>query len=265
MRLRDIRDYAILRKTVINAGEVLSFRKGQRPGTDIEVHFKDRRRLLLRGGHGDYHIFDRIFLHDTYHIEDLTLPLDCVLDIGANTGVFACRMLPHAERVICYEPSSANFGALERNLGTDSRASAHQAAVAGNAGMLRLYSPDSIRCSGQFSIFQEVDGFRWREYEEVRAKTLGDVFREHAITHCGLLKLDVEGAEYEILYAADQELLRAIGRICGEYHQHDQPSATANIESLAQYLEASGFVVELCPDKRRPGHGRFFARRNETL
>ena len=54
------------------------------------------------------------------------------------------------------------------------------------------------------------------------------------------LKLDCEGAEYEILYGAKDKVLRSIDRIAMEWHKFD---ASHNPERLSQYLESKGFSV----------------------
>ena len=75
------------------------------------------------------------------------------------------------------------------------------------------------------------------------------------------MKIDAEGAEYDMLYAASDKTLSRIARIHGEYHNvlvHDE---RAHIETLTAYLRRNGFAVETWAEPRIPNHGLFFASR----
>ena len=77
----------------------------------------------------------------------------------------------------------------------------------------------------------------------VRSTTLARILETHAIATCDLLKIDVEGSEFPILYTLPTELFSRIKRIYLECH----PSATArhNGTDLTQYLEQQGYAVEV--------------------
>ena len=154
MRPRDFVDYFRLRRLVRDAGAVRRWGMHSAPGEDREVVFHDGRRLLLRGGYRDYHIFDRIFLQDTYRLANLPARLGCVLDVGANIGLFACCVAPRAERVVCFEPSPGNFALLERNTAGLAHVAARQEAMAGEGGEALLHVPVDGHNTGAFSLFE---------------------------------------------------------------------------------------------------------------
>ncbi|NJR39752.1 MAG: hypothetical protein HC781_14175 [Leptolyngbyaceae cyanobacterium CSU_1_4] len=56
-----------------------------------------------------------------------------------------------------------------------------------------------------------------------------------------LLKMDVEGAEYDILFTCPNETLAKIQRVVMEYHEFD--GEKRNRFDLARLLEAHGFHV----------------------
>jgi hypothetical protein len=74
---------------------------------------------------------------------------------------------------------------------------------------------------------------------KVRALTLSQVFEAHAIDKLDLLKLDCEGAEYEILSGASPEVFKKIERIIMEYHDIDGH----HHDQLVSLLERQGFRV----------------------
>ena len=75
---------------------------------------------------------------------------------------------------------------------------------------------------------------------KVNAVTLADVLTEHALDSVDLLKLDCEGAEYEILMSAPEETLAEVQRIVMEYHNVD---AEHTHIQLIRFLEAAGYTV----------------------
>jgi len=162
-----------------------------------------------------------------------------VIDIGANIGTFtvwALRTLRSA-RVVAYEPESTNFALLTENIRLnklEAQASAYKMAVGGEVGERSLAIAGES--SGKNSLSFEIgDG----AHETVLCTTLDAIFTDNAIAHCHCLKVDCEGAEYELLYGASKDTLAKIDMIILEYHGvtgHDS-------KALKQYLREHGFSV----------------------
>jgi len=74
----------------------------------------------------------------------------------------------------------------------------------------------------------------------VHAVTLADVLAQQALDRVDLLKLDCEGAEYEILMNATEETLAKVQRIVMEYHNVD---ADHTHVQLIRFLESVGYTV----------------------
>jgi len=136
-------------------------------------------------------------------------------------------------------------------------------AVAAAPGTLRLYRPGDGSQSYSFTLYPEsgigAEGFD--ESDEVTATSLDSLFSRHQIDACDLLKIDAEGAEYEMLYAASDATLERVALITGEYHDVQPDDPTTRIEHFTAHLESKGFAVETRPSKRRRNQGLFFARR----
>jgi FkbM family methyltransferase len=264
VRTADFKDFFRLRRMVENPWEILRFRKKRRRGQTLEVRLLDGRRLYLRGASQDFHIFHRIYLRDEYRLaQHAGDTLGCVVDIGANVGLFAARVAPMAGRVICYEPLPENFAQLRRNVGGIANVLPVCQAVDGRRGTIRLYHPIRDNATGAFSKYAG-EGSRLSDlYTEVASITLDDLFARHRIGFCDLLKFDVEGAEYDIFYAAGEDTLARIRRICGEYH-HVQPyGPQGKVHELASFLRSKGFGVEIFPKPKKVNNGLFFAARDE--
>jgi len=262
MRLEDVGDYLALRRIAANPWETVRFRKTRKPGQTLAVQLRASAPLALRGDSNDFHIFHRIFLRDEYRLAQLPAQLGDVIDLGANVGLFTARVAPRAKRVFCYEPVPANFSQLERNVAQLPNVTAFREAAAGAPGTLRIYQPESDALSGRHSAFAEVSAHMTARYDEVPARALDEIFARHSIEACDLLKIDVEGSEYEILHGASDATLARIARIHGEYHDVAPEDPRTRIDAFAGFLRGCGYSVDVAPHRRKPNLGLFFATRD---
>lgn len=264
MRTEDLKHYIKLRRLVENPWRVVRFRKHQHLGTQMKVRFRDGRRLMLRGMSSDFYIFCEIFLRDEYRLDGHVAGLGCAVDVGANVGFFAFRMAPLAQRVICYEPAQDNMRQLEANLRCLDNVTCVRQAVASSPGVVRLYPPKNPKRSGQYSLDRQGKAIDSTRFEEIQATTLDDLFDRHRIERCDLLKLDVEGAEYEILYTTSAKTLGKTQALYGEYHNVWSSAWDTRVGTLMDFLRTHGFHVEIVPHRQSDNVGLFFATRCHT-
>lgn len=187
--------------------------------------------------------FNEVWLERTYDPSDFDWSTcRVIIDVGAHIGsasLYFHRRAPQAQ-VFAFEPSPANFSILQRNVqrnGLEDAIHTIESGVGGTAGPRTLYL---MKSTGGNSLY---------EYEDdgtpitIAMTTLPQVFAHQRIDRCNLLKLDCEGAEYEILYSCPPQLLRRIDCIVLEYHRYDsRPGATP--QQLAAYLDEQGFHTE---------------------
>jgi FkbM family methyltransferase len=261
VKLNDLSDYVALRRIVANPWETIRFRKKKsREHCRLVVQMFDGPPLHVRGGTNDFHIFHRIFLRDEYHL-DGHAGWECVVDIGGNVGLFAIRAAAIARRVITYEPVSDNFEQLTVNCAGRDGVEAVRAAVAGSPGRLRLYRPVDHSFSGRHSAYRDLAGLMTDDYDEVDAVTLDELLRRHEIAHCDLLKIDCEGAEYEILHGASDDAFARIDRIHAEYHNVSPDDPRTRIADFEAFLQGKGYATTVEPHRRHPNQGMIFASR----
>jgi FkbM family methyltransferase len=170
-----------------------------------------------------------------------------VIDIGANAGyftLFAASRFADA-RVFSFEPIPVNYAQLERNrnLNSSRKIKCFPKAVAGQTGEISLAfdSKDSFTTSA--TVFTQAD--TQREYIKVPCITLQQAMEENGITRCDLLKMDCEGAEYEILYNCPPDYLRRIDQIAMEVHRGDKEDQ--NIDALEIFFRQQGFRTRRKP------------------
>jgi FkbM family methyltransferase len=161
-------------------------------------------------------------------------PDPLILDIGGNIGatsIFLLRSLPRAH-VFVYEPEPLNCELLRRNLqinGFADRATVVNQAIAGTAGPRELFAATNSPAN---SFYRQVgDAVR------VDCTTLEHALSDHAIERCDVLKIDCEGAEYEILLNTSRRTFDRIHKIVLEWHGVKGHSP----EELERFLAANGF------------------------
>ena len=185
-----------------------------------------------------------------------------VLDIGAGLGDFAVRVARECPQstVYAFEPLPESFALLEANIRLNgvSNVRALPEAIAGHVGTLELYTVTGL--SGQ----HRTAGDRAAAVTapiRVPAMTLSAAFEKLGIARCDFLKIDCEGAEYEILLGADATTLSRIGHVAMEYH--DAVTVHSH-EELVGFLEGQGFEVRTRPSPAYWELGFLYASRKQS-
>lgn len=148
-------------------------------------------------------------------------PVKTIVDAGANIGcttlAFAARY-PNA-RIIAIEPESRNFELLQLNLAGCANVSLIRAALSDSTGTVELH--DRGTGAWGFTICLPSVGSS-SSVERVRCLTVDDLMCELQIDHVDLLKLDIEGAEQEVLGSSSGWIAR-VGAIAAELHDRFHP------------------------------------------
>jgi FkbM family methyltransferase len=153
---------------------------------------------------------------DIYHVAGYVRDGDFVLDVGAYIGAFALhvkRMCPGA-RVLCLEPMPENFAALRANV--KDKAKIEQIALVGNTGPITIYDfgADASACHSIYDL-----GVPGAMAVKVPGETLQDLMGRVEIDRIRFLKLDCQGAEFEIIAQTTHEVLARIDYIGMEVHR----------------------------------------------
>ena len=212
--------------------------------------FRTRNNIVIEVPRRLLHEFKEIFMEDSYTrgVELIVPGNSTVIDIGANAGffsLFAAYRFP-GSRIFSYEPVASNFIQLERNkvLNEDVEIMCFQKAVYGHSGEVSLSFDPNDSFTASASVFNN-PGVQ-NKTVRVPCVTLQEIFDEHHLECCDLLKIDCEGAEYEILYNCPVNYLHRVAQMAIEVHVGTGPNQ--NIESLANYLNAKDYKTRLYAD-----------------
>jgi len=198
-------------------------------------------------------IFEEVWVNRCYAPDAGEPPSGAVIvDVGAHVGVFttwAAARYP-AARVVAVEPSARMCAELRANVATSGLANVTilEAACGGSARAATLYGRG---CEGMNSLY-ESDGYGSRFYplQPTAVLTLDQIVERAGAARIWLLKLDCEGAEYEILFGAAPSTLARVDRIAMEYHLGLAPGSP---QALADHLAAAGFDVRWSPPEDEEG------------
>ena len=166
-----------------------------------------------------------------------------VLDVGANVGaytlLFALWTGP-AGRVIAFEPAPASAAALRRQLqlnGLASRVEVVQSAVAGAVGTASFASDGS---SGANALATNAATGHLITVET----TSLDAFCASRSVHPDVIKIDVEGAELDVLRGARRTLEAPAIEVFVEFHPSVWAERGITAEAMRSELASHGFVPE---------------------
>lgn len=172
-----------------------------------------------------------------------------IIDIGGGLGDFTIHAarLGGRSTVYAFEPLLESFLLLQENLALNgvTNVQAFQEAIAGKTGDRFLFTRTGV--TGQHRTADSVAATTG-DSVRVPAATLDEAFRRFGIERCDFLKIDCEGAEYEILFSASEGNLGRVRHIAMEFHEG---VTSYSHRDLVQFLEQRDFRVSI---RRSPAH-----------
>ncbi len=174
---------------------------------------------------------------------------DVIIDLGANEGIFSimmAKMFPGVQ-VFAYEPVFRTFNQMLMNIGLNETYNV----LPINKGV------DGVACTKEITVSRDHSGgstswctFNPRDHLKVNAEmvTLDQILSDHEKVK--LLKIDIEGAEYDALYNCSS--FDKIENIVAEFHSNERLRAISpqyDPHELATWLGDRVNVVyyDRCP------------------
>lgn len=223
-------------------------------------------------GREELKVFWNIFFRSCYHADrDDHL----ILDVGANIGMFAIWIaltVPDA-RIFSLEPWPSTYRRLIRHIemnGLADRVVPVNLALAGECGWRQLVGNEGESCANKIQLDKTISSIDAPSHKVPLAtcRTLEAVLEDLRIDTLDLLKMDIEGSEYETLLATPPSVLRRIKKINLEYHEVPAHLGYSK-EQLFAHLREAGHVADIVVEDefhtgvalfRRAGTGRFSSR-----
>ncbi len=189
----------------------------------------------------NWQVYDRFFTPQKSFV---------VVDVGAHFGIYtvkAAKKVGVEGLVIAVEAENGNYEFLDRNIRINRYRNVIplRLALSSFEGRAKLY----VRSFGGHSLLRKTN-----DAIDVSVTTLARLLSRIGVNRVDLMKIDVEGAELEVLKGAEDLLsLKKISRIVvAAYHSQ------AQAEKLEKYLTAFDYEVKLLTlDKTLTKDNRF--------
>ena len=203
--------------------------------TDGVYRFRNGGKLKLFAGFDHVPVIEVIMKKDYGKIPDNAL----ILDIGASTGVFTVYASATSTpiSIFAFEPSADYFATLQENVQLNNlgdKVKCFNMAVAGVDEVRDLTAR-----SRTFIYPSLLAGGEGGTSKATQCISLQSIVENNNIEKVDLLKMDCEGAEYEIFLHTPDAVFRKIKEIRMEYHNIDNQK---NVEALRNILKAKGFM-----------------------
>lgn len=191
--------------------------------------------IRFNDGANFYILYKDIFVHRIYHFE-AQRPDPLILDCGSNIGMsilYFKRLYPKA-RIVGFEPDPEVVSFLRENTERNrlEEVQVVQAALSRDGAKRTLYS-DGKYGSGLSEHLTEGADPAWRQYDVACVR-----LRDYLTAPVDFLKMNIEGAEYEVL-ADSEDRLRQIREMVIEYHH--LPGLPRSLHEILQILHRQGF------------------------
>jgi FkbM family methyltransferase len=166
-----------------------------------------------------------------------------VVDIGAAFGdysVWAAKQVPHG-RVLAVEPFIDSIKLLRENIALNkvTNITVVESAVGSLNGTVNLELSLKSPVRNSTAKAKELRAI------VVKSVTLETLLEELGIQKCQYLKIDCEGAEYDILFNTPIEVLKRVERICMEIHDG---ITRFSRQDMIEFLQKKGYSVKLTPN-----------------
>ncbi len=167
-----------------------------------------------------------------------------VIDVGGNIGQYtllAAKRVEQRGHVYTFEPASENFEMIKQNLtlnGVTDRVSLNRTALTSKVGTTHLIKPGD---GGSNWLSPEGNESLGMEIEDVECTTLDHFVGRERIEKLDLIKIDVEGADYEVLKGATETIKRFGPILFIECAERALKRFGANPKMMLDYLLQLGY------------------------
>lgn len=185
--------------------------------------------------------------HMTETLENILKPSGVFVDIGANEGYFsvlAGRIVGSTGRIIAVEPQARAALILAENIRLNalSNVTVVPAAISDRIGQAFLHlSPDTN--TGSTSLRQTT---KYRvPTEVVQTATLSELFERYSIEVADLVKMDIEGFEYEAIFGSPNIFReQRVRYLALELHPPLLERRGLEANAIMKFLAECGYVAD---------------------
>jgi FkbM family methyltransferase len=201
----------------------------------VTVQVRDLPRpIRLRAGTSDAEVFIQVFGDRQADFPVFGDPA-VIVDAGANIGLTAIVLATRfpLAKVLALEVDRRNFSVLEENIRGYANIQPMLKGLWSKKTNIQITNPQADSWAFQTS---EAQG---NGQPSIEALGVQDILCHFGYPKIDLLKIDIEGGEYEVFRDGVEDWIDSIGMIAVEVHDRFRPGCT---EAIRRALEPHGFV-----------------------
>lgn len=177
---------------------------------------------------------------------------DTVIDIGAHIGrytITSSKQVGKTGKVVAIEADPANFQLLKRNIALNNLTNVLPLnyAVFSTRTRMKLYEQSA---SAKYNSLMLARAAESKNYVEVNADTLDNILKQNGVNQVNWIKIDVEGAEFEVLKGSTEMLSGENVSLFVEIHNIEDPRHYDHIVDFLKY-----YNYEITFEQRYEGSG----------
>lgn len=180
-----------------------------------------------------------------FAFEKCIKPGDTVIDIGANQGEYsliAARKTGNTGKVLAFEPMKSLYRQLRENIALNKNFEARTVAVpiglSEQAGVLDLYGKSGTN-EGVNTLYPTAE--HTVRIESIKLDTLDHQLQNLGINKVDVIKIDVEGAELQVLKGAQKTLSQHLPTLLLEINRESCLAAGYTPEEILTFLKTFGY------------------------
>jgi FkbM family methyltransferase len=177
---------------------------------------------------------------------------DIVIDIGAHIGrytITSSKQVGNTGKVVAIEADPDNFEILKRNIALNKLTNVLPLnyAVFSTRTRMKLFEQSA---SAKYNSLMLARAAKTKNYIEVNADTLDSILNQNGIDNVNWIKIDVEGAEFEVLKGSTKTLSGEDVSLFIEIHNIEDPHHYNNI---INFLKSHNYEITF--EQRYEGSG----------
>lgn len=223
------------------------------PRNDYRFNCRDARDDPSDDHDLDYKVVKESWVENVYHIDEGQFyDTGVMVDIGANIGAVSLFVdsMNHgrdaekpAIKVFAVEPEPHNLEFLKKNIADNpvKNITVINKAVWHESGKMKISNR-----GGNASLFEHPKNGGYTEIETI---TIEQLFRENNIKEADVMKVDIEGAEYDLLINTPDHILKRVKFLTLEFDACDDGRFGIMVDKLSRI-----FGIQILGSPERGGY-----------
>jgi len=163
-----------------------------------------------------------------------------VVDLGCNQGEFSLAIMQQFKcKVVAVEPVKALYDKImcDEEIQKYGLLNLRQLAVGGKNGTIEI----NVYHDQWGSVLDALSAEEGHTKQQVEMVTLGELRKRAGVAQIDLLKMDIEGAEIDLLNGTSDEDLQSVMQLTVEFHEFLFPEHAQPVAKIIERMKALGF------------------------